>query len=101
MVEGDRVAASELPRLLAEFIASPERTARQSVVSLAHDRNTDYAAYLEVYDGLLAGYRVLWDRAGRERYGRAYAFLSDAEKRDIREAIPLVISEAEPSDVRD
>ena len=101
MVEGELVKPAAIPGLLRDFVLSPERTPKQAVVSLVHDRSTDYRTYVEVYDALLAGYRALWDEAGQERYGTAYAFLGEAQRQEVRKAIPLVISEAEPNDVRD
>ena len=102
MVEGNRTSPDELPELLADFVMAPERTPKQAVVSLLHDRSTDYQTYMRVYDMLLAGYRRLWDGAAQRQYGVAYEFLGEDRQRAIRRDIPLVISEAEPSDnVRD
>ena len=102
MVEGTRTSPDELPELLAEFVMAPERTPKQAVVSLLHDRSTDYQTYMHVYDMLLAGYRRLWDGAAQREYGIAYEMLGEDRQRAIRSNIPLVISEAEPSDsVRD
>ncbi|WP_116125109.1 ExbD/TolR family protein [Lewinella sp. IMCC34183] len=100
MVEGERATPGALPDLLREYILSPERTPRQATVSLIHDRSTGYGAYVGVYDALLAGYRDLWDGEAERRFGQAYAELSDGERAEVRERIPLTISEAEPNDVR-
>ncbi|PPK88523.1 biopolymer transport protein ExbD [Neolewinella xylanilytica] len=101
MVEGEPAGVGELPRLLEQYVLDPRRTPRQAVVSLVHDRNTDYRHYLEVYDGLLSGYRRLWDAAGHSDYGDNYEALGEAQKQRIRQQFPMVISEAEPSDIRD
>ncbi len=100
MVEDVASTPRELPDLLAEFVNSPDRTPREAVVSLIHDRSTDYRLYVEVYDALLAGYRNLWDAEARRQYGRDFEMLNDEKKRKIRKKFPMVISEAEPSNVR-
>lgn len=100
MVEDRSSSAEEIPTVLSDFVLSPERTPKQAVVSLVHDRSSSYDRYLEVYDALLAGYRSMWDDSANRRYGKGYEFLSDEQRRDIRRDIPLVISEAEPNDTR-
>lgn len=101
MVEDNLASVSELPLLVKTFVLSPERTPRAAVVSLMHDRNTGYQQYLEVYDALLAGYRKLWDAEAGRLYGLSYDELSDTQRMRIRQNFPMVISEAEPSDIKD
>ena len=98
LVEERRARIPDLPGLLREHVLSPKRRPNQAIVSLVHDRGTEYTSYLAVYDALLAGYRALWDEAAHRDYGRAYAELDEAGRRSVRRGIPLVISEAEPSD---
>ena len=98
MVEDAPASPADLPHLLRQYVLSPERTPRQATVSLVHDRGTDYSRYVEVYDALLAGYRDLWDEVAVRRFAAGYAFLSEDQKRQVRQEIPLIISEAEPSD---
>jgi biopolymer transport protein ExbD len=100
MVEDRSSEPEDLPAVLSAFVLSPERTPKQAVVSLVHDRSSSYDRYLEVYNALLAGYRSMWDDSANRRYGKAYEFLSDEQRRDIRKDLPLVISEAEPNDAR-
>ncbi len=97
LVEDQRVRVSQIPGLLRNHVISPERKPNQAIVSLVHDRGTDYQNYLAVYDALLAGYHGLWEDAAQRRYGRQYAELSDPDKKTVRAGIPMVISEAEPS----
>lgn len=99
MVENEEVALSRVPALLQEHIRVPGIDPRTRVVSLTHDRSTSYARYLEVYDALKSGYHVLWDGEAKKLYGVTYDFLSEAEQSAIRKAIPVVISEAEPTEV--
>ncbi len=64
-----------------------------------HDRGTSYTAYLEVYDALKAGYHRLWDEVAQDTYGTNYDFLDKAQQTAVREIVPMVISEAEPTEI--
>jgi biopolymer transport protein ExbD len=99
LIEDQDAYVADIPRLLREHVISPKRQPNQAVVSLTHDRGTSYARYLEVYDALKAGYSLMWDDLANRRFGKSYNLLGTAEQRSIRDEIPLVISEAEPSDV--
>lgn len=98
LIESESATVRDIPGLIREHVISPRRTPKQAVISLTHDRGTSYATYLQVYDALKAGYRSLWDDKSNERYGKIYAHLSQAEQKSIRTEIPMIISEAEPSD---
>ncbi len=75
----------------------PERPS-QAIVSLQNDRSTDYQTYIGVYNELKAAYNELWEEASAKLYGSPYAVLPKAQQKAIRKQIPLVISEAEPTD---
>ncbi|MEO0732779.1 MAG: biopolymer transporter ExbD, partial [Bacteroidota bacterium] len=98
LIEEKNAEVRDIPELLRNHVISPERTPKQAVVSLKHDRGTQYERYLQVYDALKAGYRSLWDDVADRRFGKLYADLNGAEQKSIREEIPMIISEAEPSD---
>jgi len=99
LVENEAAGVADIPRLLQKHVISSERRPDQAVVSLTHDRSTSYTRYLEVYDALKSGYSAMWNDLANRRYGKSYEMLSIAEQRSVRKEIPLVISEAEPSDV--
>lgn len=98
LIEDDLADVNALPERLTDYVLSPTRKPTQAVVSLVHDRSTGYPEYLAVYDALIAGYHAMWEAEAERRYGRAYEDLDVAEKKAIRSDIPMVISEAEPSD---
>lgn len=68
-----------------------------AVVSLLNDNGTSYNAYVSVYNQLRAAYNELWQEMAQGKYGRNYEDLTKDEKKTIRNQIPLVISEAEPT----
>ncbi|MEL6925236.1 MAG: biopolymer transporter ExbD, partial [Bacteroidota bacterium] len=54
--------------------------------------------YIEVYNELKGAYNELWNEKAQQSYGQYYEELAKEYQIAIRNQIPLVISEAEPSD---
>ena len=88
-----------MPGLVAEHIRKGMDSPGTRIVSLTHDRGTSYQQYLAVYDALKQGYQALWDEAARRQYGVLFDQLEKEQQVEIRKRIPLVISEAEPTEV--
>ena len=99
LIEEKSASIDQIPALLADHIISPLRKPTNAVVSLTHDRGTSYAKYLAVYDALKLGYQNIWDEAANRKFGKAFDLLEVADQRTIKDKLPMVISEAEPSDV--
>ena len=104
LIEGTVARIEDLKDRAVHFISNPEKSPllpdkpSKAVISLQNDRATLYKTYLAVYNELYAAYHELWDSASRHRFGRQYSLLTESEKRAIRREIPLVLSEAEPTD---
>ena len=104
MIEGEMANVEDIREITKEFILNPNQLStlpskpKNAVISLQHDRGTEYKTYLEVYNELKAAYREIWEERAFKNYGKAYGALSVAEQKAIRKDIPLVISEAEPSE---
>ena len=102
LIRGDLISLEELKPIAKAFIANPDQdpqyaqSPKHAVISLRNERGTTYKVYLEVYDALKTAYDELREEASQQQFGKSYEVLSDAEKKEIREQIPLVISEAEP-----
>lgn len=98
-------AVGEIKPRLKKFIMNKGQdpnssdSPKKAVVSLLNDNGTSYEAYIAVYNQLKASYRELWEESSQNIYGRSYDDLSKKERQNIRKDIPLVISEAEPSDL--
>ena len=105
MVEGEALRLSDLRERAKEFITNPLKlkslpsSPQKAIISLQNDRSTHYEAYVEVYDQLRAAYNELWNEKAEQLFGKSYEDLSDAQKKEIKNLIPLVISEAEPTDL--
>lgn len=104
LAEGTIINLDELKNATKEFITNPmhrlDRPAKPSkaIVSLQNDRGTNYNTYLTVYNELQAAYSELRTDLAQSRYGKDFKALSKAQKIEIRTEIPLVISEAEPTE---
>jgi biopolymer transport protein ExbD len=104
MVEGEIIPIKELKAKTIEFITNPynlpdkPQSPKKAAISLQNDRSTNYEAYLEVYDQLVAVYHELWEIEAQKLFGKSFDMISSAKKKSIKKEIPMVISEAEPTD---
>jgi biopolymer transport protein ExbD len=104
LVRGQRTDIRELRKNTKEFIANPMKredlseSPTKAIISLKNDRGTNYKTYLEVYNELQAAYNELWEEESLKRFSVSYEKLSAVQKRTVRNAFPLIISEAEPTE---
>jgi biopolymer transport protein ExbD len=103
LVRGEFMEVTQLRERTKEFISNPEKredlaeSPANAIISLKNDRGTNYKTYLTVYNELQAAYNELRNEAALKRYGRPYDVCTADQKVKIRNEIPLVISEAEPT----
>ncbi len=104
LVRGEPMNIRSLRDNAKEFISNPyqwedlaEKPTR-AIISLKNDRGTNYQTYLEVYNELKAAYDELWDELSMKLYNIHYSEDLDlAKKKAIKNQIPMVLSEAEPT----
>lgn len=72
---------------------------KKHVISLQNHRDTEYQAYIEVQNELVAAYNNLRNRLSMQKFRKSFAELTDVQKEAIRMIYPLRISEAEPRDL--
>lgn len=105
LVEGEETSVESLRQQAKNFIMNPARDPRlaiapnQAVISLQNDRSTTYGVYLAVYNELKAAYNELWEEAAQQRFGKTFSSLSRSNQQNIRDEIPLVISESDLVDL--
>lgn len=103
LVRGEPMRVANLKENCKEFIMNPKQkedlaeAPTKAIISLKNDRGTNYKTYLEVYNEVQAAYSELRDEEARKRFGKEYDKLPTDRKREIRQDIPLIISEAEPT----
>lgn len=115
LVQGEIMNVSELRAKAKEFIKNenndphkPVRVAvnipllgemeitKDHVISLQNDVDTQYQAYIEVQNELVAAYNDLRNELAKEKFGKAYNDLDEEHQKAIQDAYPQKISEAEP-----
>ncbi len=86
-----------------EFITNPNQkpemaiSPTEAIVSLKNDRGTKYDTYIYVYNELRATYNELWEEAAKKMYGKNLNEISIERQKEIKEKIPMLISESEPT----
>ena len=102
---------SRLSQEVYNFLTLPDRSAKKAteidgmnydisegLVSLKADDETKYKIYLQVQDELTHAFNLYRDDISLKVYGKKYGELEDIQANDIRKAVPMRISEAEPND---
>jgi len=104
LVRNEPAEVSDLKERAKDFIWNPRKqedlaeSPRKAIVSLKNDRGTNYETYLGVYNELQAAYNELRDEQAQRKYGKNYRDLTTKVERDeIRNLIPMILSEAEPT----
>ncbi|MEY3421206.1 MAG: hypothetical protein RIR48_1495 [Bacteroidota bacterium] len=103
LVRGELMKIEELKANAKIFILNPDKRSDMSddptkaIISIKNDRGTKYKTYLEVYNELKAAYNELWEESAMNKFGKNLEELKPSQQKEIKDAIPLVISEAEPT----
>jgi len=71
----------------------------KGVISLQNDRGTSYDMYVAVQNELTAAISEMRNDLAQVKFGRKYADLNDSQAEAIDQAIPIAISEAEPTKI--
>ena len=66
------------------------------VISVQNDVDTQYQAYLDVQNELVAAYNELRDVFAKKQFGKSYNELEEDEQKLVQKVYPQKISEAEP-----
>ncbi len=69
---------------------------RDHVISVQNDVDTQYQAYIDVQNELVAAYNELRNDLSQQKFGKKYEDLEEKQQKDIQSVFPQKISEAEP-----
>lgn len=69
---------------------------KEHVISLQNDVDTQYQAYIDVQNELVAAYTELRNELSKSKFGKEYSELDEPHQKAIQAAYPQKISEAEP-----
>lgn len=115
LVQGEELSVKELRERAKEFIQNPNNDeklpvkskvnipligeieiTKDHVVSLQNDVDTQYQAYIEVQNELVAAYNELRDELSKNKFGKNFADLDEDQQDAVQSVYPQKISEAEP-----
>lgn len=89
----------EYPKLYEEDFGAPIGTlkyTKEHVISVQNDVDTQYQAYLDVQNELVAAYNELRDECARKYFHKGYNELDEEQQKQVQKVYPQKISEAEP-----
>ncbi len=102
LVEEEPMHIGMLKDAAKEFVMNPNNlnnlseSPTKAVVSLQNNRLTSYDMYISVQDALTQAYMELRNEESQKRFARNYEDLPKDQAKEIKKAIPMNISEAEP-----
>ena len=88
-----------LPKLVEEDFGEPigvVKYTKDHVISVQNDVDTQYQAYLDVQNELVAAYNELRDECARRYFNKGYNELDEDQQKQVQKVYPQKISEAEP-----
>lgn len=111
LVENELVTIEEIKNLTKDFIdnngentclycngkqlATLSDKPSEAVISLQNDRSTSYALFIKVQDEITKAYYELRSVYSKNKFNKTGKELTPREIKEIREAYPFIISEAE------
>jgi len=105
LVREEEMMPNQLAEFLKEFITNPQhkpnfpRSPKKAIISIQNDRATHYDVYIEVYNKIKRAYGELRDQQAQILYQKNYEACNKAQQIVIRQMIPMIISEADPTDL--
>lgn len=69
---------------------------KKLIVSLKTDRRTKYGNYIQVLDQVKQAFSESRDEYAISKYGKKFGRLDEEEQKIVKEAVPVIISVAEP-----
>ena len=88
-----------LPKLVEEDFGAPIGTIKYTkdhVISVQNDVDTQYQAYLDVQNELVAAYNELREECAKQYFHKSFSELEEEQQKQIQKIYPQKISEAEP-----
>ena len=73
---------------------------KKLIVSIKTDRKTAYNAYIQALDQVKEAYFEVRDEYSNSKYGKKFDDLAEADQNEVKDAIPIIISIAEPEKVK-
>jgi len=72
---------------------------KKLIVSIKTDRRTIYNSYIQALDQVKEAFFEVRDEYSNSRFGKNFNDLEEAEQNEIKDAVPIIISIAEPEKI--
>ena len=72
---------------------------KKLIVSIKTDRKTVYNAYIQALDQVKEAFFEVRDEYSNSKYGEKFDDLDEEQQKDVKDAIPIIISIAEPEKI--
>lgn len=69
---------------------------KEHVISVGNDVDTQYQAYIDVQNELVAAYNELRNELAQDKFGKSFEECDERQQKVLQEVYPQKISEAEP-----
>ncbi len=73
---------------------------KKLIVSLKTDRQTAYNVYIQAHDQIKMAFFEVRDEYSNSRFGSDYDDIIPEEQKIVKDAVPIIISLAEPEQVK-
>ncbi len=73
---------------------------KKLIVSIKTDRRTVYNAYIQALDQVKEAFFEVRDEYSNSRFGKKFNDLDETEQNEVKEAVPIIISIAEPEKIK-
>ena len=91
-----QITATLKPRIQSK-IEAPKN--KKLIVSIKTDRKTVYNAYIQALDQVKEAFFEVRDEYSNAKFGIKYNDLQEEQQNEIKEAVPIIISIAEPEKI--
>jgi biopolymer transport protein ExbD len=72
---------------------------KKLIVSIKTDRRTIYNSYIQALDQVKEAFFEVRDEYSNSRFGKNFNDLDEAEQNEVKDAVPIIISIAEPEKI--
>lgn len=102
LLNGELTSISQIQKNLIQRISSKigQPKSKKLVVSVKVDRKTNYNLYIQALDQVKGAYFEVREAYAKNKYNKKVIDLDEQETSDLRDEIPIIISIAEPEQVK-
>ena len=102
LLDGQPISLFQIKNTLKPRIQSKieQPKNKKLIVSIKTDRKTVYNAYIQALDQVKLAFFEVRDEYSNARFGKKYIDLDEVQQNEMKDAVPIIISIAEPEKVK-